>query len=59
MLPLTFADPSDYDKIDPSDRVTIEGLEAFAPGKPFTLVVSRPGGGRGGRAGGAWGEGHT
>jgi len=39
MLALTFADPADYDKIKPSDRVTIEGLESFAPGKNLTLVV--------------------
>ncbi|GBF87346.1 aconitate hydratase [Raphidocelis subcapitata] len=41
MLPLTFADPADYDKIDPTDRVTIEGLEHFKPGKPFTLIGKR------------------
>ena len=26
MLPLTFANPQDYDKVDPSDRVSIIGL---------------------------------
>ena len=39
MLALTFADPADYDKIKPSDKVTIEGLESFTPGKNLTLVV--------------------
>jgi aconitate hydratase len=39
MLPLTFADPKDYDKIDPTDRVSTVGLESFAPGKPVTLKV--------------------
>jgi len=26
MLPLTFADPADYDKIDPADKVDLLGL---------------------------------
>ena len=41
MLPLTFADPKDYDKIDPSDKVSIVGLKSFAPGKPLTLKVHK------------------
>ncbi|KAJ7901593.1 aconitate hydratase [Mycena leptocephala] len=39
MLALTFVEPADYDKIQPSDRVDIEGLDSFAPGKNLTLVV--------------------
>lgn len=39
MLALTFADPEDYDKIRPSDKVSILGLESFAPGKDLTLLV--------------------
>jgi aconitate hydratase len=39
MLPLTFADPSDYDKIREDDRISIRGLKEFAPGKPLTLVI--------------------
>lgn len=39
MLALTFADPADYDKIRPSDKVDIEGLESFAPGKNLTMVI--------------------
>jgi aconitate hydratase len=39
MLALTFADPADYEKIKPSDKVDIVGLESFAPGKNLTLVV--------------------
>lgn len=42
MLPLTFADPSAYDKITPDDRVDITGLHDFAPGKNLTLVVHPP-----------------
>ena len=39
MLALTFANPEDYDKVQPSDRVDILGLESFAPGKNLTLVL--------------------
>src|ERR1700722_19907824 len=39
MLALTFADPADYDKISPSDRVDVLGLESFSPGKHLTLVA--------------------
>jgi aconitate hydratase len=39
MLALTFADKSDYDKIQEDDTISIEGLTSFAPGKPLTLVL--------------------
>jgi aconitate hydratase len=39
MLPLTFANPADYDKINPDDRVDILGLEDFKEGVPLTLRV--------------------
>ena len=38
MLALTFANPEDYEKIQPSDKVDILGLETFQPGKDLTLV---------------------
>ncbi|KAI4927661.1 hypothetical protein J4E85_006173 [Alternaria conjuncta] len=38
MLPLTFSDPADYDKIGPNDRVTLASTE-LAPGKPLTMTV--------------------
>ncbi|KAK8076134.1 Aconitate hydratase [Apiospora phragmitis] len=38
MLPLTFADPADYDKIKPDDKVDIKCTE-LAVGKPITMVV--------------------
>jgi len=41
MLPLTFANPADYDKIAPTDRISIVGLTSFAPGKPLTLRGKR------------------
>ena len=44
MLPLTFANPADYDKIDPTDRVSIVGLKSFTPGKALTLHVSKANG---------------
>lgn len=39
MLPLTFANPEAYDKINPDDTVDIIGLTEFAPGKPLTLRI--------------------
>lgn len=38
MLPLTFANPADYDKVQPSDRVSLVGLSSLAPGKVTSLV---------------------
>ncbi|KAH8791642.1 hypothetical protein BGZ57DRAFT_1013567 [Hyaloscypha finlandica] len=38
MLPLTFIDPEDYDKIQPFDKVDLLCTE-LAVGKPMTLVV--------------------
>ncbi|GLH67503.1 aconitate hydratase [Geothrix edaphica] len=39
MLPLTFADPKDYDRLQEDDRLSILGLATFAPGVPLTLVA--------------------
>ncbi|KAI4901237.1 hypothetical protein NFI96_017761 [Prochilodus magdalenae] len=39
LLPLTFSDPRDYDKIRPDDKISIVGLASFAPGKPLTAVL--------------------
>ncbi|OFZ14890.1 MAG: aconitate hydratase [Bdellovibrionales bacterium RBG_16_40_8] len=39
MLALTFSNPADYDKINESDLISIEGLKNFAPGKPLILVI--------------------
>jgi len=35
MLPLTFNDKADYDKVKPDDKVSILGLETFQPGQPL------------------------
>lgn len=40
MLPLTFDDPSDYDKITGNDSISILGLTTFTEGTPLTLVVT-------------------
>ena len=40
MLPLTFADPADYDRITGHDHVDILGLAELAPGKPVTMKVT-------------------
>lgn len=39
MLPLTFANPADYDKIQPADRISLKGLKDLAPGKPVKCVI--------------------
>jgi len=44
MLPLTFADKADYDKVQPDDKISIVGLNEFAPGKPLTAVLQHSNG---------------
>lgn len=39
LLPLTFANPSDYDKIQPTDKISLKGLKNLAPGKPVECIV--------------------
>lgn len=39
MLPLTFADPKDYDKIKEDDLLSIIGIKELAPGKQLKLVI--------------------
>lgn len=39
MLPLTFADQKDYDKIREDDRLSIVGLKEFSEDKPLTCVI--------------------
>jgi aconitate hydratase len=40
ILPLTFANPADYDRIRKDDRLTLEGVDALAPGRPITLKIT-------------------
>ncbi|VDK82984.1 unnamed protein product, partial [Onchocerca ochengi] len=39
MLPLTFADPNDYNKVEPTDKISIVGLKDFAPEKPLKCIL--------------------
>jgi aconitate hydratase A / 2-methylisocitrate dehydratase len=39
LLPLTFSDPADYDKVREGDRISIMGLAGLAPGVPLKVVV--------------------
>ena len=39
MLPLTFANSADYDKILEEDKLSLVGLNEFAPEKQFKLIV--------------------
>jgi len=45
MLPLNFANPEDYDKIKPDDRIDLKCTE-LAVGKPITMVVHPADGGK-------------
>ncbi|XP_011497765.1 PREDICTED: aconitate hydratase, mitochondrial-like [Ceratosolen solmsi marchali] len=39
MLPLTFNNPEDYDKIQPSDKISLLGLKELTPGKPLKCEI--------------------
>jgi len=39
MLALTFANKEDYDKIREDDRIDINGLSEFIPGKPLKVIL--------------------
>ncbi len=41
ILPLIFADPTDYNKIEQSDRISVKGLQALAPGKPVSVTIHK------------------
>lgn len=40
LLPLTFDNPADYDKIKVDDKISILGLKDFAPGKPLKCRIT-------------------
>jgi aconitate hydratase len=44
ILPLTFADPKDYDLFEQADRVSVVGLQALAPGRPVEVRIHKPDG---------------
>lgn len=39
VLPLTFVNPADYEKVQEEDQVSITGLTSFTEGKPLTMVL--------------------
>jgi len=39
VLPLTFVDPEDYDKIEETDRLSVVGLDGLAPDEHLEVVV--------------------
>lgn len=42
VLPLTFQDPSDYEKIQPSDKISLLNIaDQLKPEQPFTITVTR------------------
>ena len=44
ILPLTFADRDDYDRIGPEDRVSVVGLNGLAPDTSVEVVIASPDG---------------
>ena len=44
LLPLTFADPANYDAIGESDRISVLGLADLAPDRPVACRLTRPDG---------------
>ncbi len=46
MLAITFDNPDDFDKIQEDDRIDVEGLTAFAPGKQLKVVLNHADGSR-------------
>jgi aconitate hydratase len=45
VLPLTFMEPADYDKILETDTLTLKELAALQPGQPVKLIVKHEDGG--------------
>lgn len=43
MLALTFANPGDYDKIQPSSKISLLNLKDFGPGKPVECEIKNNG----------------
>ena len=39
LLPLTFSDPADYDRVQEDDRVSLLRTKELAPGQPVACVV--------------------
>jgi len=41
VLPLTFNDKADYEKINQKDKITIENLENIKPGEPINILITK------------------
>eukprot|EP00823_Brevimastigomonas_motovehiculus_P006269 TRINITY_DN512_c0_g1_i1.p1 TRINITY_DN512_c0_g1~~TRINITY_DN512_c0_g1_i1.p1 ORF type:complete len:778 (-),score=198.34 TRINITY_DN512_c0_g1_i1:183-2516(-) len=41
LLPLTFVDAKDYDKVSADDKVALKGVTELAPGSTLTMVVTK------------------
>ena len=41
VLPLTFNDKSDYEKINQKDKITIENLKNIKPGEPINILITK------------------
>jgi aconitate hydratase len=46
ILPLVFANPADYERLRRDDRLTFQGLDQLAPGKPVTVEIQHRDGAR-------------
>ncbi len=46
VLPLTFADPADYEKVRERDRISVPDLDRLAPGSEVTVVLHHEDGGQ-------------
>jgi aconitate hydratase len=44
MLPLTFVDPDDYDRIDEDDRISVHSVNDLAPGNTVPVEVTKSNG---------------
>ncbi|MBI2094784.1 MAG: aconitate hydratase [Candidatus Omnitrophica bacterium] len=44
ILALTFADPADYEKIGETDKISVRGLKALAPGKTLSMILAHAAG---------------
>ncbi len=45
VLPLTFENPRDYDKVQENDRISITGLARLTPGTPLRVILHHESGG--------------
>ena len=41
ILPLTFADPTDYDRVEQYDQLSVRGLQRLAPGEPVQVDIHK------------------